>query len=210
LPPIDPTCQDARLGRAAADVQDDDVALLAQMLVDGVGVGGRGRLAEHSHGLQAGKPPGEERRVVAERLREGEAGRADAALAALLPPRPSHGGRTRGSAGREIRPWASSSRPSREIHRHELERLLPSRPRASSANAWRRRAKRRRRTEARARDGTQLGWLRPPFFGGRSQPTSGRNIPSWSQPNPLVFHPNSRKDGSAPTRLAPLSNQTHG
>jgi len=97
-------------------------------------------------------------------------------------------------------PGASSSRPGHDIH--------PGRERAPE-RMEKRRAKWRRRTEVCARDGTQLGSLRPPLFGGRSQPTSRRNIPSWSQPNPLVFHPNSREDGSAPTRLAPLSNQTH-
>jgi len=57
---------------------------------------------------------------------------------------------------------------------------------------------------------TRLERLRPLDFDGRVQPASERNIPLWSQPNPPILQPNSHKNGFAPTRLAPLSNQTHG
>jgi len=57
---------------------------------------------------------------------------------------------------------------------------------------------------------TRLERLRPPDFDGRVQPASERNILSWSQPNPSILQPNSHRNGFAPTRLAPLSNQKHG
>ena len=62
-------------------MQDDDDALLAQVLVDAVGVGGRSGLVEHRHGLEAGDPAGKERRVpgrvVAQLQRESEDGSLD-------------------------------------------------------------------------------------------------------------------------------------
>ena len=58
--------------------------------------------------------------------------------------------------------------------------------------------------------GTEVGSLRPSFSEGRAEPAYRENIPLWSQPNPLLFRPNNRGDGSAPTWLVPLLNQTHG
>ena len=57
---------------------------------------------------------------------------------------------------------------------------------------------------------TGVGSLRPPFSEGRGEPASGGNILIRSQPNPLLFHPNNRGDGSAPTWPVPLFNQTYG
>ena len=57
---------------------------------------------------------------------------------------------------------------------------------------------------------TGVGSLRPPFSEGRDEPASEGNILLWSQPNLLLFHPNNRGDGSAPTWLVPLLNQTDG
>ena len=58
--------------------------------------------------------------------------------------------------------------------------------------------------------GTEVGSLRPSFSEGRAELASRENILLWSQPNPLLFRPNNRGDGSAPTWLVPLLNQTDG
>ena len=92
------------------------------------------------------------------------------------------------------RPAATSARPGRELRRRELR---PSRLRASSANAWRRGAKRRRQT-SRAR-GTEPSWVRSvrhfsedranPHLGGifspGANPTLSSSIQTAARTGPL-------------------------
>uniref|UniRef100_A0A0A8YN46 Uncharacterized protein n=1 Tax=Arundo donax TaxID=35708 RepID=A0A0A8YN46_ARUDO len=55
--------EDACFGRAAADVQDKDVALVAELSVDAVGDGGGNGLVENPHGVQPSIRAGVGRRV---------------------------------------------------------------------------------------------------------------------------------------------------
>ena len=105
-------------------------------------------------------------------------------------PPPAAAGSTRGAASGPRRGAALGA---------ELGRSLLSSASGATGGGGRRGRRRRVLTERTEEARTGAGWLRPPVFGGRGKSASRGNIPFWSQPNPLLFYPNNRGDGSAPT-----------